>query len=82
MSVITTGDLTDKQRHLIDRGAQRVEGIINLSKDLLDLAKIEAGTLGEMEMVEVELDMSMLELMECLEVQEMELEEVVMEIHN
>lgn len=48
------GELTDKQRHLIDRGAKRVEGIINLSKDLLDLAKIEAGTLGDMETVELE----------------------------
>jgi two-component system phosphate regulon sensor histidine kinase PhoR len=47
------GDLTDKQRHLISRGAARVEGIITLSKDLLDLAKIEAGTLGDMEMVEL-----------------------------
>jgi len=47
------GDLTDKQRHLIGRGAARVEGIINLSKDLLDLAKIEAGTLGEMELVDL-----------------------------
>ncbi len=48
------GDLTDKQRHLIDRGAQRVEGIITLSKDLLDLARIEAGTLGDMDMVSLE----------------------------
>jgi two-component system phosphate regulon sensor histidine kinase PhoR len=48
------GELTDKQRHLIGRGAMRVEGIINLSKDLLDLAKIESGTLGDVEMVELE----------------------------
>ena len=47
------GELTDKQRHLLERGAARVEGIINLSKDLLDLAKIEAGTLGEVEQVDL-----------------------------
>ena len=48
------GELNEKQRHLISRGAARVEGIINLSKDLLDLAKIEAGTLGDMETVHLE----------------------------
>ncbi|KMY66830.1 hypothetical protein AAU61_12620 [Desulfocarbo indianensis] len=48
------GELTDKQRHLIERGAARVEGIITLSKDLLDLARIEAGTLGDMEMIALE----------------------------
>lgn len=48
------GELSDKQRHLISRGAARVEGIINLSKDLLDLAKIDAGTLGDIELVNLE----------------------------
>jgi two-component system phosphate regulon sensor histidine kinase PhoR len=48
------GELSDKQRHLISRGAARVEGIINLSKDLLDLARIDAGTLGDFAMVDLE----------------------------
>jgi signal transduction histidine kinase len=41
------GRLNDKQSHLARRAASRVEGIITLSKELLDLSKIEAGTLGE-----------------------------------
>jgi signal transduction histidine kinase len=41
------GELNEKQSHLIDRAAARVGGIVKLSKELLDLAKIEAGAMGE-----------------------------------
>ncbi|KIX16069.1 ATP-binding protein [Dethiosulfatarculus sandiegensis] len=43
------GELNEKQTHLIDRAAARVGGIVKLSKELLDLAKIEAGAMGEKE---------------------------------
>ena len=47
------GPLNPKQAHLVERARARVTGIINLSKDLLDLAKIEAGALGEPEEVDL-----------------------------
>jgi signal transduction histidine kinase len=47
------GPLTEKQDHLLNRAADRVSGIINLSKELLDLAKMEARARPEPEMVQV-----------------------------
>lgn len=82
------GELTDKQRHLIGRGAQRVEGIINLSKDLLDLSKIEAGTLGDMAMVRLEpllkeaLDINSAKAEEKQQSLELELEGGLPEVHG
>lgn len=43
------GSLNDRQSHIVERARGRIQGIINLSKDLLDLAKIEAGAMGEAE---------------------------------
>lgn len=48
------GELNEKQLHLVERAAARVGGIIKLSKDLLDIAKIEAGTLGDIEELDLE----------------------------
>lgn len=47
------GPLTEKQSHLVSRAGERVGSIINLSKELLDLARIEAGTMGEAEDVDL-----------------------------
>lgn len=47
------GELNPKQLHLIQRARMRVQGIIDLSRDLLDLAKMESGTLGEPQPVQV-----------------------------
>ncbi len=47
------GPLTDKQSHLLTRAGERVRSIISLSKELLDLARIEAGTMGEAESVDL-----------------------------
>ncbi len=47
------GPLNQKQLHLVERALARVGGIVKLSKDLLNIAKIEAGTLGRVEEVEL-----------------------------
>ena len=47
------GPLNEKQLHLVERALARVGGIVKLSKDLLNIAKIEAGTLGEVEEVDL-----------------------------
>jgi two-component system, OmpR family, phosphate regulon sensor histidine kinase PhoR len=39
------GDLTEKQEELLTRGRERIKGLLDLIKDLLDLSKIEAGKL-------------------------------------
>ncbi len=41
------GGLNDRQKGIVDRARSRIQGIINLSSDLLDLSKIEAGVMGE-----------------------------------
>jgi signal transduction histidine kinase/FixJ family two-component response regulator len=40
------GDLTDKQDQIMNRVAERVKGLVNLSTELLDLSKIESGSVG------------------------------------
>lgn len=41
------GGLNERQAHIVERARGRIQGIINLSKDLLDLSKIEAGVMGD-----------------------------------
>ena len=48
------GELNEKQAHLIQRARMRVQGIVDLSKDLLDLSKMESGSMGEPEQVDLE----------------------------
>ena len=40
------GDLTDKQAQIMDRVSLKINGLVNLSNELLDLAKIESGAVG------------------------------------
>ena len=37
------GELTDKQRELLSRGQEKIQGLLDLINDLLDVAKIESG---------------------------------------
>ncbi len=48
------GELTEKQRHLIERAHDKIDGLIELINDLLDVSKIEAGH-GRMEQVPLNL---------------------------
>ncbi len=41
------GDLTDKQSHILDRVSQKTGSLINLTSELLDLAKIESGLITQ-----------------------------------
>ncbi|MBV1753285.1 MAG: HAMP domain-containing histidine kinase, partial [Desulfarculus sp.] len=41
------GPLEEPQKELLGRARERLESIANLSKDLLDLSKIEAGVMGQ-----------------------------------
>ena len=47
------GELTEKQEHLISRASLRVKGIVELSKDLLELAKMDGGKPPEPEAVDL-----------------------------
>jgi signal transduction histidine kinase len=38
------GELTGKQTHIMNRVTERVKGLVNLSTELLDLSKIESGS--------------------------------------
>ena len=58
------GELTEKQAHLISRASLRVRGIIDLSKDLLDLARME--NQGGPEMEEVDLGRVLSEALEVI----------------
>lgn len=47
------GEMNEKQTHLVTRAGKRVASIISLSKELLDLARIESGSMGEPEEVDL-----------------------------
>jgi len=49
-----TGELTDKQRNLLDRSSRRINELLNLISDLLDIPRIETGQIVQ-EMKEVSL---------------------------
>jgi len=40
------GDVTEKQRQILERASGKVNNLVNLVSELLDLAKIEAGVVG------------------------------------
>jgi two-component system, OmpR family, phosphate regulon sensor histidine kinase PhoR len=60
------GDLTEKQRELIGRAHARIEGLLSLINDLLDVAKMEAGY-GQLEQVPLDLRPILTELFELLQ---------------
>jgi signal transduction histidine kinase len=50
-----TGDITDGQKDLMQRGVRRIDGLLTLITDLLDIPRIEAGQI-EREMREISLN--------------------------
>jgi PAS domain S-box-containing protein len=48
------GPLQDEQKRLLQRVRERLGGVVNLSKDLLDLSKIEAGVMGQPQRLSLE----------------------------
>ncbi len=59
------GELTDKQRELLGRAHARIQGLLELINDLLDVAKMEAGY-GQLEQVPLDLRETLGELVELL----------------
>ena len=59
------GDLTEKQRELLTRAHAKIQGLLDLINDLLDVAKMEAGY-GQMEQVPLNLRPILAELLELL----------------
>ncbi len=47
------GPLEEPQKELVSRAGQRLQAIADLSRDLLDLSKIEAGAMGQTSRVEM-----------------------------
>ncbi len=48
------GELTPKQAHIMNRVSAKLNGLVNLSSELLDLSKIESGSVGtEKETVDI-----------------------------
>lgn len=41
------GDITTKQREILQRASGKINNLVNLASELLDLAKIEAGMVGQ-----------------------------------
>lgn len=48
------GSLSEEQTELVNRARERLGGVVELSRDLLDLSKIEAGALGPPRRLELE----------------------------
>jgi signal transduction histidine kinase len=59
------GDLTEKQRELLSRAHAKIQGLLDLINDLLDVAKMEAGY-GQMEQVPLDLREILAELVNLL----------------
>jgi signal transduction histidine kinase/CheY-like chemotaxis protein len=59
------GDLSDKQRELLSRAHAKIQGLLDLINDLLDLAKMEAGH-GQLEQVPLPLGEILQEIVELL----------------
>ncbi len=59
------GDLTDKQRHLLDRAHAKIQGLLDLINDLLDIAKMESGH-RPMELLPLDLGPVLTELVDLL----------------
>jgi signal transduction histidine kinase len=59
------GDLSDKQRELLSRAHDKIQGLLDLINDLLDLAKMEAGH-GQLEQVPMALGEILREIVELL----------------
>jgi two-component system phosphate regulon sensor histidine kinase PhoR len=60
------GDLTEKQRELLSRAHAKIQGLLDLINDLLDVAKMEAGY-GQLEQVPLNLREILAELVELLQ---------------
>ena len=61
-----TGDLTPKQREVLTRASAKIQGLLELINDLLDVAKIESGH-RLMEQIPLELGEVLTELVEFLQ---------------
>ena len=59
------GDLTAKQRELLSRAHAKIQGLLELINDLLDVAKMEAGY-GQLEQVPLDLPEILGELVDLL----------------
>jgi signal transduction histidine kinase len=59
------GDLTEKQRELLTRAHAKIQGLLDLINDLLDVAKMEAGY-GQLEQVPLDLGEVLAELADLL----------------
>jgi len=59
------GELTDKQRELLTRAHAKIQGLLDLINDLLDLTKMEAGY-GQLEQVHLDLGEVLAELVGLL----------------
>ncbi|MFZ5450000.1 MAG: ATP-binding protein [Thermodesulfobacteriota bacterium] len=59
------GELTEKQRELLSRAHAKIQGLLDLINDLLDVAKMEAGY-GQMEQAPLDLGPILAEILELL----------------
>jgi two-component system phosphate regulon sensor histidine kinase PhoR len=59
------GELTEKQREMLFRAQAKIQGLLDLINDLLDVAKMEAGY-GQMEQIPLDLRPILAELLDLL----------------